>query len=217
MTSEAGAILDFWFADAGRSAAALERRGRFWFGYDQSAAELRQQDDLIRSRFADPAERALQGELDGWAESPRGRLALILLLDQFPRNIHRGTARAFAGDAAALRLTTSGLQAGADRLLSACERVFFYMPLQHAESSAWQARAIEVFDELARDADDEQRAFVESCLPYARVHRDIIRRFGRFPHRNAVLGRESTPAERAYLAADAPDFGQPQPSGGREL
>jgi uncharacterized protein (DUF924 family) len=202
-----GEILDFWFAGAAKSAAALEARMKFWFGMD-TAAEIRAQDDLMRARFSDPVDRALRGELGSWAASPRGRLALILVLDQFPRNIHRGTSRAFAGDAAALTLTIEGLRSGADRLLDACERVFFCMPLQHAESLAMQEKAVEAFGSLVRAADDEQRAFVESCVPYAMVHRDIIRRFGRFPHRNAILGRDSTPAERAYLAADAPDFGQ---------
>ncbi|HSC09200.1 MAG TPA: DUF924 family protein [Steroidobacteraceae bacterium] len=207
MTPEA--VLDFWFADAAKSAAALAERMKFWFGMD-TAAEVRAQDELIRSRFADLVDQAVRGELDSWAASPQGRLALILVLDQLPRNIHRGTARAFAGDAAALALTLEGIKSGADRLLDACERVFFCMPLQHAESLAVQEKAVEVFGSLVRAADDEQRAFVESCLPYAIVHRDIVRRFGRFPHRNAILGRESTPAERAYLAADAPDFGQPR-------
>ena len=200
-------VLEFWFAGAAKSAAALAERMKFWFGMD-TAAEIRAQDELIRSRFAELVEQALRGELDSWAASPHGRLALILVLDQLPRNIHRGTARAFAGDAAALALTLEGIESGADRMLDACERVFFCMPLQHAESLAMQEKAVEVFGSLARAADDEQRAFVESCVPYAIVHRDIVRRFGRFPHRNAILGRESTPAERAYLAADAPDFGQ---------
>lgn len=208
MTRLADAVLDFWFADAARDRAALERRGHFWFGMGQSAAEINEQDELMRSRFAALVDQAMRGELNDWAASPRGRLALIILLDQFPRNIHRGTARPFAGDAEALRLTREGMQLGADRLLTACERIFFYMPLQHAESLAAQEQAVEVFSSLVSESSDQEQAFVESCLPYVLVHRDIIRRFGRFPHRNRVLGRESTPAERAYLAADAPHFGQ---------
>jgi uncharacterized protein (DUF924 family) len=204
----ADTVLEFWFADAARSAAALERRMKFWFGMEQTAAGIRDQDDLIRSRFDTLVERALRGELDTWAGTARGRLALILLLDQFTRNIYRGTARAFAGDDAALALTLDGLKSGADRLLSAAERWFFCMPLQHAESLTVQEKALEVFGAVVRDADEAQRAFVESCWPYVPSHRHIIRRFGRFPHRNAILGRESTPAERAYLAADTPDFGQ---------
>ncbi len=209
MTSTADAVLDFWFADSAQSAAALEQRTRFWFGMD-TAAEIVEQDALIRSRFAAVVEQALRGELDSWAGTARGCLALIILLDQFPRNIHRGTARAFAGDAHSLGLTSEGMQEGTDRLLTACERVFFYMPLQHAESLVMQERAVEAFGSLVREASDRERPFVESCLPYVLVHRDIIRRFGRFPHRNAILAREGTPAERAYLAADAPDFGQHQ-------
>ncbi|HJS21355.1 MAG TPA: DUF924 family protein [Steroidobacteraceae bacterium] len=208
MTPEAQAVLEFWFADAAQGAEALERRANFWFGMGQDAAEIAALDDLIRSRFAHLFEQGLRGELGSWAGSPRGRLALIILLDQFSRNIHRGTARAFAGDAAALALTTEGLKTGADRLLSAYERVFFCMPLQHAESLAMQEKAVEAFRSLVHEADEQQRAFVESCVPYALQHRDIIRRFGRFPHRNAILGRASTLAERAYLVAGAPDFGQ---------
>jgi uncharacterized protein (DUF924 family) len=206
-TPQAQTVLDFWFADAAQSAEALDRRTRIWFGMG-SDAEIDQLDELIRSRFAGLVEQAVRGELDSWAASPRGRLALIILLDQFPRNIHRGTGRAFAGDAASLALTCQGMWLGSDRLLSGCERVFFYMPLQHAESTAMQEKAVAAFSSLVNETSEQERAFVEMCLPYALVHRDIIRRFGRFPHRNALLARDSTPAERAYLAADAPDFGQ---------
>jgi uncharacterized protein (DUF924 family) len=209
VTRLADDVLDFWFADSAQSTAALERRTYFWFGME-SDAEIAATDELIRSRFAVLVDQALRGELDAWAASPRGRLALIILLDQFPRNIHRGTARAFEGDAAALALTQEGMQLGADRLLASCERVFFYMPLQHAESLASQEQAVKAFHSLRDEAIDPERTFVELCLPYALTHRDIIRRFGRFPHRNALLGRESTLAERAYLAGDAPDFGQHQ-------
>lgn len=208
MTTEIEGVLDFWFADAPRSAAALAKRMKFWFGMEQTAAQIRQQDEVIRSRFGALVEQAMRGELAAWGGSARGRLALILVLDQLPRNIHRGTARAFAGDAAALALTREGITLGFDRQLIACERVFFYMPLQHAESVAEQEEAVALFSSLASEADAEERPFVESCVPYARAHRDIILRFGRFPHRNAILGRESTAAERSYLTTDAPDFGQ---------
>lgn len=208
MAPQAQAVLEFWFADSAQSAEALERRAQFWFGMGQSQAEIAAQDGVMRSRFAGLVEQAVRGELDSWAASPRGRLALILLLDQFPRNIHRGGGRAFSGDAAALALTCEGMQLGADRLLTGCERVFFYMPLQHAESVPLQEKAVEAFSSLVNETGEQERGFVEMCLPYALLHRDIIRRFGRFPHRNALLSRESTPAERAYLAADAPDFGQ---------
>lgn len=207
MMPGAEAVLEFWFADCARDSAALARRARFWFGM-ASATEITEYDELIRAQFGELVDQALRGELGDWAASARGRLALVILLDQFPRNIHRGTARAFAGDAAALELTSEGMVLGADRLLTPIERLFLYMPLQHAESLAVQEKSLEAFSSLVDQAGDQERPFVESCLPYALAHRDLIRRFGRFPHRNAILGRDSTPAERAYLAAEARDFGQ---------
>ncbi len=208
MTAEPGVILDFWFADAAESAAALQRQAKLWFGIEQSDAEITAQDERIRHRFEVVVDQASRGELNEWAATPRGRLALIILLDQFRRCIYRGTAEAFASDGAALELTCQSMAIGADRLLTSLERLFFYMPLQHAESLAVQEKSVAAFSSLSSQAGDQEKPFVDSCLPYALVHRGIIRRFGRFPHRNAIVGRESTPAERAYLAGDVPDFGQ---------
>ena len=130
---EARQVRDFWFGQLPLSAAGLNRRMRFWFG-DESSAVRQRRDEQIRRRFGELFERAAGGELAGWADGPRRRLSLVLLLDQFPRNMFRGTARAFAYDAAALALALSGMQSAADAALDVVERIFFYMPLQHAES-----------------------------------------------------------------------------------
>ncbi|HUO18788.1 MAG TPA: DUF924 family protein [Steroidobacteraceae bacterium] len=201
---EARAVREFWFGSEPLTAAALEQRMRdFWFA-DASAAL----DEEIRTRFAALVERAGAGELAGWADGPRRRLSLILLLDQFPRNIFRGTARAFAYDEQALALTLSGMQSAADAALEPPERLFFYMPLQHAESLEAQDEALAACRRLVAEVTPEFRPVFASALGYAEQHRAIIERFGRFPHRNAVLGRTSTPAEAQWLGAGGVRFGQ---------
>ncbi len=199
-------VLDFWFDGATSSPQALERRTEIWFGND--AGEQQAFDDAIRRQFGADVDAALRDELDSWAPDAHGRLALILLLDQFTRNIFRGTGRAFSGDAAALQLVLDGMTLGADLRLEPLERMFFCMPLEHAEDAGVQNRGVEAFQRLAANAPPHLRALLGGCVHFARAHRDIVVRFGRFPHRNAALGRASTPAEREYLAGDAPDFGQ---------
>lgn len=196
-------LLDYWFgpepADAARLTALFER----WF------SSSREQDRELKKRFGGLAQTAAAGGLSDWTETPRGRLGLILLLDQLPRNLHRGKAAAFARDAQALGHCLAGIDRGQDRALGALERGFFYMPMQHAESREVQARSVTVFAALAAaPAPPPIRAVLEGFARYAELHRDIIERFGRFPHRNRVLERESTDAERDYLAAGGPSFGQ---------
>ncbi len=203
-------ILRFWFEDAAGDARGIDERVALWFGND--AARRAQFDDEIRARFGDTIDAAVRGELDDWARDARGRLALILVLDQFPRNVHRGSGRAFSGDERALRLAIEGMANGADHLLDALERMFFYMPLQHAEDAAVQRQSVEIYrrlvQRLSADVPEEVRELIVGVIGYAEMHRDIVVRFGRFPHRNALLGRRSTPAEREYLAGGAADFGQ---------
>ena len=153
-------------------------------------------------------DRAAAGELDSWADGPRRRLSLILLLDQFSRNIHRGKSRAFACDAKALGLALSGMQSGADAALDPVERIFFFMPLQHAEAADVQDESVAAYRRLLEEAPQALRSTFEATLKYAEMHRDLIRRYGRFPHRNRVLGRANTPDERAFLASGAETFGQ---------
>lgn len=203
---DARTVLAYWFGNSGARAEDLDARLRFWFGGDPPEQQ-RQHDAEIRERFAGIMQRAERGELASWADGPRRRLALILLLDQFPRNAHRGTARAFATDAHALSLALSGMQAGADAALGPIERIFFYMPLQHAESLEVQEESVAAYRRLLAEAPEESRSVFASSLKFAELHCEIVRRFGRFPYRNRVLGRATTPEELTWLR-DAPTFGQ---------
>jgi uncharacterized protein (DUF924 family) len=200
-------VLDFWFGREDFTPAILRERMGTWFGTgDAASAQLRDQD--IAQRFGALVGRALAGELQGWADSPRQRLALILLLDQFPRHLHRGSAQAFAGDARALELTLDGMQKGADAALDPVMRIFFCMPLQHSELPDAQEDSVLAFRRLAEDAPAELRPVFDGVTEFARRHRDIIARFGRFPHRNAVLDRASTPEELEWLSGGGERFGQ---------
>ena len=201
-TPGAEEVLDFWFADAAEGPEALARRNRVWFAGGEAF------DRECTERFAGILAAAARGELDAWKATPRGRLALIIVLDQLSRNIHRGEAAAYGQDDRALALCKEGLDLGHDRQLAPCERTFFYMPLEHAEDRDVQRLSVHLFERLAAEASEEWRAELRGNAGYAREHRMIVERFGRFPHRNAVLGRTSTPAEEEYLAADAPRFGQ---------
>jgi uncharacterized protein (DUF924 family) len=191
-------IHHYWF---GELVDGRPRENRFplWFGGGDAV------DAEIRQRFESSLLAAEAGELDGWADSPRGRLALILLLDQFPLNIYRRLARAYDFEAQAIEHCLTGLDTRQDEGLSFFERMFFYMPLEHAEDLALQERCVSLFQQLY-DADLREQA--QDALDYAREHRDIITRFGRFPHRNRVLGREPTQAELDWLASGGATYGQ---------
>lgn len=196
------AILSFWFMEQELTAPQIDRRMDTWFGEDIAF------DEEIKSEFADDVARASEGQLDYWAKQPRGRLALILLLDQFRRNIYRGTAQAFEKDPAALKLCVEGAMAKNDQGLTPIQRAFFYMPLQHAESKKVQAKSCELFNKLAEVVSPTYRETFSTMAQFAELHRDIVEQFGRFPHRNTLLGRENTAEESEYLAGDSPDFGQ---------
>lgn len=196
------AILTFWFREQQLTAPQIDQRMDTWFGRDEIF------DLEIRKDFAGDVERASNGELDHWSHKSRGRLALILLLDQFRRNIHRGTAKAYEKDKQALKLCVEGAIEKKDKGLAPIERVFFYMPLQHAESRKVQNRSVALFNKLASAVSPTYRETFATIAQFAELHRDIIERFGRFPHRNKVLGRDNTPEEDEYLAGDSPNFGQ---------
>jgi uncharacterized protein (DUF924 family) len=200
-------ILDYWFGPPPFDAARLDERSNFWFG-NGTPDEVAAQDAEIREKLGPLLERAERGELDAWAGSPRRRLALILLFDQAPRNIFRGSAKAFSYDERAQALAAEGMQLAADQALQAHERLFFYMPLEHAESMEAQDACLAAMQRLAADATPALRDYFTSIVGYAKKHRAVIEKFGRFPHRNKVLGREDTPAEREWLAAGADRFGQ---------
>ena len=187
-------VLRFWFADAATDDAELERHATRWFHADAAF------DSLVVRAFAGAIDRAGKGELDEWARGPRGRLALIILLDQLTRNAFRGSAKAYAYDHRAARLCRDGIAIGADRGLAAVERVFFYLPLLHSERLADQRLGVARFVHLLAQAPAHQNRYFAAWVALGRRHRAIIRFFGRFPHRNAVLGRRSSVAERTFLA-----------------
>ena len=182
------AVLDFWFGTDDQARAE-------WFRKDEAF------DRLIADRFGALVERALAGELREWDAKPASALARILLLDQFTRNIFRGTPRAFAGDPRALAAARSLVASGGDTALPPLRRSFVYLPFEHAEDLQAQHEAVRLFSALEASAPQ-----ATGMLEYALRHRDIIARFGRFPHRNAILGRESTPEEIAFLREPGSSF-----------
>jgi uncharacterized protein (DUF924 family) len=200
--NRANDVLEFWFGHGPMDAARIEERTRFWFGGDDTES-VAERDSQIAARLEPLLECAAKGEFESWEASSKRRLALIILFDQAPRNIYRGTATAFAFDTQALRLATQGMQLAADAALAPIERLFFYLPLEHAESLDVQDASVTAFERLAREAPADLREFCDSTLGYAHEHRDVIRRFGRFPARNEALGRHSTPEELEWMAANS--------------
>jgi len=194
-------LLDLWFGDEADDALRATRQAPLWWGKSSET------DALLASSFGELAKAATEGSLAHWADAPNGRLALSLLLDQLPRNIHRGTPAAFAQDPLARDLCLKGLSIGADQSLSPLARVFFYLPLEHAESREQQARSVALFEALAAEqAGTPAQATFAGFADFARRHQVIIERFGRFPHRNDILGRTSTPEETAFLQQPGSGF-----------
>jgi uncharacterized protein (DUF924 family) len=188
----AGDILDFWFDPA---------RAAQWFAADACF------DGQIRLHFGAAVEAAAQGQLDDWAAAtPASWLALLILLDQFPRNLYRGSARAWKADVKAQRVALSGLDDGFDQSLPPLQRVFAYLPLEHAEDMRLQQRSVALFETLQAQVGADERERFGDFLDYARRHREVIARFGRFPHRNAALGRTNTLDEASYLAQPGAGF-----------
>lgn len=187
----ASEVLGFWF---GELEDGVARPRRVWFERDEVF------DAEISTRFHADYERAAAGGLDGWLDTPRGALALAILLDQFPRNLFRGSARAFETDARACSVARAALDSGYDSRVSPVERWFFYLPFEHSEDPEDQRLSVRLFDTLG---DDEESQNVRS---YAIRHMEIIERFGRFPHRNEALGRESTPEEDEFLRQPGSSF-----------
>lgn len=194
-------VLEFWFGDGLSQGWPTDDRSALWFG---GGAAL---DAQIRERFGALVEQAVDGGLADWEQPVRARLALVILLDQFTRNVYRGQARAFAGDGRSQRLVLHALPLGQDEELPTVGRVFFYMPLMHAESPALQDECVMLFENLVRQSPPELQPKLAGNLRAAREHADIVARFGRFPHRNAVLGRPNTPEEHSFLKT-GPRFGQ---------
>jgi len=184
-------VIEFWF-----SKQARER----WFEKDADF------DAEIRARFGAAIHAAQSGAFDRWRDTTMGTLALLILLDQMARNIHRGQARAFLGDTRALAIADEAIKRGFDQGLSFGQRRFFYLPFEHAEDMANQDRAIQLFTQLYEEAAPQDKDQAEIQLDYAHRHRDIIQRFGRYPHRNVALGRPSTDDEIAFLKTPGSSF-----------
>jgi steroid delta-isomerase-like uncharacterized protein len=195
------ALLAFWFGDDLDAPAAVAERMRVWFEGDPAV------DRELRARFGALPDAAASGALDAWRETPRAALARVIALDQLPRNLFRGSARAFAYDALALEAAEHAVAAGFDRALHPLEAGFLYLPFEHAESPALQERSVALFEALAARGGPALGDVLAVWADFARRHRDVIARFGRFPHRNTALGRLPTAAERAYLAAGGESFG----------
>jgi uncharacterized protein (DUF924 family) len=181
-------VLEFWFSDRARP---------LWFATDPAF------DHEIRQRFGPVVEDAAAGVLEHWLSSADGALALAIAFDQLPRNMYRGSPRAFEHDHRARQVAGSAIDRQLDLVVSLDRRMFFYLPFEHSEVLSDQERSVELFSRWALDHHGAGRAYADDQMRYVRRHHEIIRRFGRFPHRNAVLGRSSTPAELAFL--DEPD------------
>lgn len=196
MHTDALAVLDFWFGPTDDPGHAKPRA--MWFTKDDAF------DAQIRSRFGPLIERALIGDIDDWLirpVEPLPALARVIVLDQFTRNVFRGTARAFAGDGMALQTARALVASGADRALTGVQRQFAYLPFEHAEDLSHQRTSVQLFQQLGRD-----EPALHGLVDWAQKHLDIVARFGRFPHRNAALGRASTEEEAAFLLTPGSGF-----------
>lgn len=182
------AILQFWFGEPGSEAASYNQRRKVWFGKQPEF------DALICQQFQAVYKQAVVGELENWQQTPQGCLALIIVLDQFPRNMFRGTPQAFAADFQALRSAQFAIEQGFDHQLVPIQRIFMYLPFEHSEDLVQQQRSVELFHQLSTEAPE-----LADVHDYALRHQAVIQKFGRFPHRNVILGRESTAAELAFL------------------
>lgn len=200
MTTPWQPLLEWWFGSAETPDDIQADKGKLWFGKRDS------QDLEARERFGDWVEQALAGGLTDWAQRPEGWLALVLLLDQLPRMIFRDTPKSFAGDLRAQALVAQGIAADFDRQLRPIQRVFIYLVFEHCENLAVQNEAVSRFIDLVAQQPEAERAVFADNLDYAERHQKVIARFGRFPHRNAVLGRASTAEEIEFLSGPGSRF-----------
>ena len=201
-------VLSYWFPEGINDVdlQTLQRQAKRWMA---GGPEV---DREVTERFGGLLERARRGELDHWATTPRGRLALIIVLDQFSRNIYRGSPLSYSQDEKALKLALEGIELGMDRELGAVERNFFWLPLGHSEDLALHERGVRNAEEEAANAPTHQRAMAEFGVSQAKAARYVIARFGRHPHRNEILGRTSTPEELEYLRTETPPHLRQPPS-----
>jgi len=193
-------ILDFWFGNHETDVEIIKEKSPLWWSKNEAI------DQDIKTRFGHDLERVIAGDYGQWADTPTGRLALIILTDQFSRNIFRNTAQAFAQDALALGWCMEGLEHGVDTQLRPVHRVFYYLPLEHSESLEDQNQSVEFYTTLIESIPPESKKAFSGFLDFAVRHREIIERFGRFPHRNDILGRSSTTEEIEFLKQPGSSF-----------
>jgi len=184
-------VLDFWFDYAHHPESLFERK--LWWEKNPTF------DDTIRQQFSSLREDAIAGKLNSWLETPRGSLAYIILIDQFSRNLFRNTPQMYEHDDLALQAASGAVKQGFDQQLSLSERIFLYLPFEHAENLQSQQQSIKLFEQLAEEASAKVKPLAKKHLKYAKDHYDVIEKFNRFPHRNAILGRTSTEAEKQFL------------------
>lgn len=198
--STPSSVITFWLGELDeRGCADAEHSARWWMKDEDF-------DRQVESLFAGTYEDIVAGHHDTWLDSARGRLAAILVLDQFARNMFRGTPRMYAADSLAQRLVREGIERGHDRALPLDARLFFYMPLMHAEDEASQDQCVEIFESIQSELEGELASHCDGFVRAARQHRDIVARFGRFPHRNAILGRETDGEEARFLRQPGSSF-----------
>lgn len=193
-------VLDFWFGEGGDDAEIAARQSSLWWGKNADV------DRQIKERFEADLLALADGERSDWMSTPQGWLAAIIVLDQFSRNMYRDSGRAFAQDAQALNLCRDGMAQGLDQVLRPIERVFFYLPMEHAESMEMQDLSVATFERLCDAVPQENKKLFSGFVDFAEKHRVIIARFGRYPHRNALLERLSTEQELAFLQQPGSGF-----------
>jgi len=193
-------ILQYWFRELDQDGCASEETAKRWF---RGGEEV---DKEITGLFSDDYQAIVDGQREDWLKTPRGRLAYIIVLDQFARNMFRGTPGMYAADPIAVRVCKEGIEAGADKLLRTDERAFFYMPLMHWEEMHEQDMCVKMFEGLLEDAPTAAKEAIARNLEYAHKHRVIVERFGRYPHRNDILGRECSHEEQEFLKEPGSSF-----------
>jgi len=195
-------IVHFWFGDLKKNEVPGDDKQKSWWMKD---AEF---DKRIKDNFGNDLKKAINGDLDDWKTSPEGSLALIILLDQFSRNIHRDTIKAFSQDDKSIEICLEGIEKGFDKKLHPVQRIFFYIPLMHSEDIDMQEKSLKYFSGLVKEYKESESVadVVSNSYKFAVKHYDIIKRFGRYPHRNEILGRESTPEEIEFLNQPGSSF-----------
>ncbi len=200
MDSRIDEILEYWYGDFVTEGSAVDDRFKFWFGKNENA------DKEIKERFTNDIEQVINNNYRHWLQYPRGRLASIILIDQFCRQIYRGKPEAFKHDHLALKFCIEGIELGHDLILPRPLRYFYYLPLEHSENLQHQYQCVAAYQAMADEAPVQYRHIYTDAIVYAEKHLQIIERFGRFPHRNEIFGRKSTADEIEFLKLPGSSF-----------